>query len=416
MYYFKFADIGEGLHEGKVTQILVKEGDQIKDGDALFEVETDKVTSEITSPVNGKIFKIKIAVDQTVHVGEVVFVIDDGSGPEDPSQENPAHEAPAPAVETAPVSASQPAPVASVEPTTTISADVVISPLAKKIATANSIDVTGLQGSGPHNRIMSADLSQQPAPLSTPTVATQPTPVVQPTKLGTHPVAAREKTSSLRQVIAKNLKQSWEKVAYVTQVVEADVTNLVELRSQYKEMVLKTTGVKLTFLPFIARATALALQQFPIFTSQYDEATQELVYPGTLNLGIAVDTDYGLLVPNIKDAHTKSVLQLAADITTLAKKARARELKGADMSNGHFTITNYGSAGAIFGMPVIKFPEMAILGVGTIVTRVLADHQEHHFMYLTVAADHRWADGVEIATFASTIKKYLENPSLLGIF
>lgn len=205
-------------------------------------------------------------------------------------------------------------------------------------------------------------------------------------------------------------------MAYVTQVVEVDVTDLVRLRQEVKDFVFAKTGVKLTYLPFIAKAACLALQEFPVLTATYDESTQELVYPGTLNLGFAVDTAAGLMVPNVKNAHTLSVLQLAAEISRLARDARDRKLSGGEMNGGHFTVTNYGSAGAIFGTPVIKFPEIAILGVGAITSRLNVYQREAHYLYLTVAADHRWVDGVLIANFANTVKKYLQQPAVLGVF
>ncbi|MDQ0513893.1 pyruvate dehydrogenase E2 component (dihydrolipoamide acetyltransferase) [Mycoplasmoides fastidiosum] len=455
MYQFKFADIGEGLHEGKVTQIFVRPGDSVKDGDRLFEVETDKVTSEITSPIGGKITEIKITPEQTVHVGDVVFLIDDGSG-----------SSAAPAVESKPEAAPaaggasvvgqvkvsdevldfgfskkttskpiSPTPLTTSGPISLSQARAMklkISPFLVKYAEAHHIDLTQVKPTRADGIILKTDLdavanAAAPVVAPTPTVAAPASASATPKSTGPSPtmftgfVARREKTSSLRQAIARNLKNSWNKVAYTNLVIQADVTELWNLRSSIKDSLLKTTGIKITFLPFIAKATAIALTEFPIFISQYDEATQELVYPDTINLGIAVDTDQGLMVPNIKDAQSKSVLQMANEIISLAKKARAKELKGADMSGGNFTITNYGSAGALFGVPVIKFPEVAILGIGTIIDQVqsvslggMGDNRK--IMYLTIAADHRWIDGAAIGHFGTRIRQLLENPSLLSVY
>lgn len=417
MYHFKFADIGEGLHEGKVTNILVKVGDQVKDGDSLFEVETDKVTSEITSPIDGIIKEIKVKIDETIHVGEVAFIIDDGSGEDEPNDQ-PSPQEHEPTVETTPNLAKPATPDSSVdEPKSTaavinpeLSNRSYISPLAAKISQAENIDLSNVVGTGPNHRIMVRD-------LTTP-IPDVPVSVVTPTGFSVPVVngAKRVKTTSLRQAIAKNLKESWNQVAYVSQIVEVDVTDLVQLRTQHKQTILATTGINLTYLPFIAKAVCHALIKHPIFAASYDVATQEIVYPGTLNLGIAIDTEYGLFVPNIKDAHTKSVLVLASEIIALAKKAKIKTLTSQDNMHGHFTITNYGSAGAVFGTPVIKYPEIAILGTGAIIKRLNSQQQTRQIMYLTLSADHRWVDGVAMLHFLNDIKLFLENPSLLGVY
>lgn len=408
MFHFKFADIGEGLHEGKVTNILVKIGDKVKDGDPLFEVETDKVTSEITSPIDGVIQEIKIKVDEVIHVGEVAFVIDDGSG-SDAEYKSVSDQKESEKI----ISVSPNDNENSIVPNVSDFSKSFISPLAAKISQFENIDVSKIVGSGPNQRIMVRDLSQTTTPIVQNTadpvvVSGINVPIVNSSK--------RVKTSSLRQAIAKNLKESWNQVAYVSQIIEVDVTELVQLRTQHKQTILNATGINLTYLPFIAKAVCHSLMKHPIFGATYDAKTQEIVYPDTLNLGIAVDTENGLFVPNIKDAQTKSVLGLAAEIVELAKKAKEKKLTSQDNSNGHFTITNYGSAGAVFGTPVIKYPEIAILGTGTIIKRLNSKQQTRQLMYLTLAADHRWVDGVAMLQFLNDIKLFLENPSLLGIY
>ncbi|WP_391592042.1 Pyruvate dehydrogenase E2 component, dihydrolipoamide acetyltransferase [[Mycoplasma] cavipharyngis] len=529
MYQFKFADIGEGLHEGKVTQIFVKTGDKIKDGDKLFEVETDKVTSEITSPITGIVSEIKIQPEQVIHVGEVVILIDDQNQDSTSKTETVVESTPEIVVESAsPKGASVVGQVvvsdeildfsfgsknsttnsqssasssekinlrqektqlkispplmrfamekginldlvqpnradgivtrkdledafklqlaSSIEKTTSTTEplkqakpQLKISPPLMRFAMEKGINLDLVQPTRADGIVTRKDLEDalklqstssevKTTPTSTPTPTVQTTPVSQvaPTSVisktnVTGLVAKREKASGLRLAIAKNLKNSWEKVAYTNLVIQVDVTELWNLRNSIKDPLLKTTGLKITFLPFIAKATTIALVDFPIFLAQYDEKTQELVYPDTINLGIAVDTEKGLMVPNIKNAQTKSVIDLATDIVDLAKKARSNQLKGADMSNGHFTITNYGSAGAIFGVPVIKYPEIAILGVGTIIDQVQSvavggSSGNRKIMYLTIAADHRWVDGATIGHFGTRIRQLLENPSLLSVY
>lgn len=446
MYQFKFADIGEGLHEGKVVKIHVKVGDNVKDGDVLFEVETDKVTSEITSPVNGKITGINIQEGSTVHVGDVAFDIDDSAAP---TSAAPVEEEAKPAAGGASVvgqvvvsdevlsfdfgskkkSSSTATKSSSVAPGSLqpVPKGMKIAPRFRKLAAEKGIDLNLVVPTGPNNTVVEADLDKAlsaasaPAPTAPSTPAPVPTPAPAPasvtvTKPNTGFVAKRVKTTAMREAIAKNLKNSWNQVAYVNLVIQVNVTKLWDLRSSIKDTLLKTTGTKITFLPFIAKATTIALSEFPIFTAQYDEKTQELVYPDTINLGVAVDTDYGLVVPNIKDAQTKSVLQISHEINVLADAARKKTMKGSDMANGTFTITNYGSAGGLFGVPIIKYPEMGILGVGTIVDHVEAAGVPQKIMYLTIAADHRWVDGAEMGRFTSRIKQLIENPSLLSVY
>lgn len=444
MYQFKFADIGEGLHEGKVVKIHVKVGDSVKDGDVLFEVETDKVTSEITSPVNGKIFEIKIQEEATIHVGDVAFVIDDSSSSTNaPKEESKPAAGGASVVGQVVVSdellsfdfgskkkntstitnKTNPTHVGNLQP---LPKGLKIAPRFRKIAAEKGIDLNLVVPTGPNNTVLEVDLEkalsasknnvQASASNQTPTQTHVSNQVMNVTKPNNGFVAKRVKTTAMREAIAKNLKNSWNQVAYVNLVIQVNVTKLWDLRNNIKDTLLKTTGTKITFLPFIAKATTIALSEFPIFTAQYDEKTQELVYPDTINLGIAVDTDYGLVVPNIKDAQTKSVLQISHEINLLADAARKKTMKGSDMANGTFTITNYGSAGGLFGVPIIKYPEMGILGVGTIVDHVEVAGMPQKIMYLTIAADHRWVDGAEMGRFTSRIKQLIENPSLLSVY
>ncbi|WP_391591659.1 Dihydrolipoamide acetyltransferase family protein / 2-oxo acid dehydrogenase subunit E2 [[Mycoplasma] cavipharyngis] len=440
MYYFKFADIGEGLHEGKVTKILVKVGDTVKDGEPLFEVETDKVTSEITAPISGKIHEIKITVDQTIHVGEVAFIIDDGSNSQTDDQ---AIEAKTSSEQLKSQSVQQQKIMTITQETNTTASDLAtnvsqqaltsdfsqikISSLARKIALAEAIDLTNIKGTGPQNRIIVADLKRSELviekPVITETVASkqiiksEPLVTLNKTFSRTRQMTKeRQKVTSVQIANGLNWKNSWENVAYVTQVVEVDVTNLLALIAKHQKIVKMRTGIELNNLAFVAKATSLALLDFPIFTSTYDSKTQELVYPETLNLGIAVESPNGLIVPNIKNAQTLSVYQLNQKIEQFKIQAQNQQLSEDSMVNGHFTITDYSCYHAIFGVPIVKFPEIAILAVGSVFHRFGHDQKEHYYIYLTVGADHRFVDGATIANFATRIKNYLENPFLLAVF
>lgn len=230
--------------------------------------------------------------------------------------------------------------------------------------------------------------------------------------------AKREKIAPIRKAIARAMTNSWNSVAYVNLVNQIDVSDLWKLRKSVLEPVLKASGVKLTFLAFIAKAILIALAEFPIMAAKYDEAASEIVYPDSLNLGLAVDTEAGLMVPVIKDAQNLSIVEIAKEIVRLAKAARDRKIKPSEMQGGSFTITNYGSVGSLYGVPVINYPELAIAGVGAIIDSAeVKDGQivPAKIMHLTVAADHRWIDGATIGRFAARVKELLEKPEILGI-
>lgn len=306
-----------------------------------------------------------------------------------------------------------------------------VTPLARSLAEKLGINIDLVKGTGPGGRVMREDViafskNPQPTPAA-PAPAASVAPIQQ-TPATPNPVAASstsealsgkvEKVASIRKAIARAMKNSWSSVAYVNLVNEIDVTNLWYLRKKVVEDIQKTTGLKITFLSFISKAILIALQEFPILAAKYDEATESLVYPSTINLGIAVDTDAGLMVPVIKDAQNLSMVQIGLEINRLAKAARERKIKASEMSGGSFTITNYGSVGALYGVPVINFPEIAIAGVGAIQSNVRwvnGQATEGKVMHLTVAADHRWVDGGTIGRFISRVKELLEKPEILGI-
>lgn len=453
MYSFKFADIGEGIHEGKVGEILVKEGDTVKDGTNIIVVETDKVTTEIASPVNGTISKILIKVGDNIHVGQELFLIDTGSG----STVAPA--ATAPAVEdkkeeskeqvgasvvgevkvsnnVLPSFGSQQVEMSSSsnETSTYNNTDVLASPVARLLALEHNVDLSTVKGTGPSGRILKEDIlslmsngsSSTETVQSTVTQQVVSTPVVNTevmtANISQTSIATREdkaiETTPMRKAIAKAMKESWSNVAYTNLAVEIDVTELWDQRNKFKDLILEQEGIKLTLLPFIVKAISKALVKYPTFNSHVDEANGHIIQKGAVNIGIAIDTKDGLIVPNIKNADKLSVLDIAKEITLLAEKARTKKIQMSDLAGGTFSISNYGSLGASFGVPVIKHPEIAIAGIGTLenkAKRVGLHFVERKVMYLTVAADHRWVDGGDIARFVGLVKQYLENFTLLFI-
>ncbi|AJC49731.1 dihydrolipoamide acetyltransferase [Mycoplasma flocculare] len=302
---------------------------------------------------------------------------------------------------------------------------ILATPKARAIAKQANINLADLKIES--RKIESADVenyinSLKSAQTTTPkieTSAAQTEKVINPVVFASNKLEAkREKIALIRKAIARAMTNSWNSVAYVNLVNQIDVSDLWKLRKSVLESVQKAAGVKLTFLAFIAKAILIALTEFPIMAAKYDETSNEIVYPETLNLGLAVDTEAGLMVPVIKDAQNLSIVEIAKEIIRLAKAARERKIKPSEMQGGSFTITNYGSVGSLYGVPVINYPELAIAGVGAIIDSAeVKDGQivAAKIMHLTVAADHRWIDGATIGRFAARVKELLEKPEILGI-
>ncbi|MEE3928231.1 2-oxo acid dehydrogenase subunit E2 [Mycoplasmopsis ciconiae] len=299
------------------------------------------------------------------------------------------------------------------------------TPIARALAAKLGINLADVKGSGMDGRILMEDIKNfKAAPKVEAVVANASAKVetsasVASVKRPSTLEAHSEAIAPIRKAIAKAMTNSWSNVAYTNLKHEIDMTNLWDLRSRIKDIVLKNEGVKLTFLPYIIKAVAVALKEFPIFLAKYNEANQTLDYPGQMNIGIAVDTEFGLMVPVVKNADQLNLLEIAAEVSRLATAARKRTIKPDEMKGASFTITNYGSVGALFGVPVINYPELAIAGVGAIIDRPVVKNGAvvpGKVMYLTTAADHRWIDGAEIGRFNSRVKELLENPEILGVY
>ncbi|KAF5295513.1 hypothetical protein FQR65_LT19892 [Abscondita terminalis] len=347
MFKVKFADIGEGLTEGKVLEVLVKEGQTIKEGDSLFLVETDKVNSEIPAPVAGKVAKLLIKTDQEIKVGDVVVEIDDGSGasaPEPAKKEAKSEpiEENASVVGSTPVSNDVIASRAVPQTTNTANNSAVkATPLARKMAAAQGIDLSGLTGTGPHGRILVADLSS--APKSAGTGSTVP-------------------MSGIRKAVVKAMVKSSTENAAFTGLRNMNITNTYVMRSQLKAFA-ESNKIKLTYLAFIVKAAAKALKEMPNINTRIDVANNAILNIHNVNIGIAIDTPAGLMVPVIKGADQLSIFDIAIKIDELAKKAREGKLAMADMKDGTFTVSNFGAVGLDYATPIINSPESAILGV-----------------------------------------------------
>lgn len=298
------------------------------------------------------------------------------------------------------------------------------TPLVRAFAKKENVNLELVKGSGMGGRIKLQDVkdflaNQAATPAGAPSAIKEAPAQVAPTKPVATGVPYSEPVTPIRKAIARAMTNSWDNVAYVNLVHEIDMSALWDLRSSIKDLVLKSENVKLTFLPYILKAVSIALKEFPKFTAKYNEAKSTLDYPGIVNLGFAVDTEAGLMVPVINDASNLSILELAKEVGRLAKAAREKTIKPNEMKGAGFTITNYGSVGSLWGVPVINYPEVAIAGVGAIVDKPVVKNGAivpGKVMYLTVAADHRWIDGAEIGRFASRVKELLEKPEVLGVY
>ncbi len=397
---FRLPDVGEGVAEGEIKKWLVKEGDSVKEFQPLAEIITDKVNVEMTSPFTGRILTLRAAEGQTVKVGEPILDFEVEGGAE-PAAVSPPAAAPAAGV------LSRPTPDRAVAQTPQVKA----TPAVRKKARELGVDLLRIPP-GPEGRITAEDVEKFAAGTAAATAVVQPVPV--------HAQEAgreeRVKVHGIRKRIFERMAESKRNIPHFSYVDEADMTNVVNARN----ILSKRYGdrVKLTYLPFIIKAAVEALKEFPALNSFFDQDNNEIVLKHYYNIGIAVATDEGLIVPNIKDADRKSVEQLAREEEDLASRARTGKLALPEVQGGTFTITNVGPIGGLFSAPVINFPESAILATHKIQQRPVARNGQiilRDMMYFTVACDHRIVDGAVAAMFGNRLIEYLENPLLLKL-
>ena len=404
MYDFKFADIGEGIHEGRILKWLKNEGDAVTEGETLVIIETDKVNAEIPAPISGKLVKQGAKEGETIIVGSTLAMIDDGrSGAK---EKQPAEEK-AGVVGEIEVSDAVIAP-AREESQAAAPQRTLATPVARLLAQEMGIDISQVKGTGELGRVLKEDLLNLQA-------RAERIPERQPEAPAPAGEERRVPISPTRKAIVKAMTTSKAVIPHTVLMDEANVGALVAFRKQVKDLA-EGKGVKLTYMAFIMKAVLLAIREYPIFNSSFDEAAGEIVFKKSINLGIAVDTPDGLVVPNIKNADRKSIFELAKELGELAEGARNRTLQLAQIQNGTFTITNYGVVDVLFGTPIIKHPEVAILGVGKIHKKpsVVGDEIKiGEVLPLSIAVDHRIIDGADAGRFLIRVKEYLENPLLL---
>ena len=410
--------LGESVSEGTVTRWLKNIGDSVAVDEALLEVSTDKVDTEIPSPVAGTLLAIDVAVDSTVPVGARLGLIGtSGAAP----VAAPAAPKPAPVVATpAPVIAA-PAPVAPAAPLTQ-PVDAYVTPLVRKLANELGINLANVKGTGIGGRIRREDVETLAKPVAPTYSAPAPTASAPsaPSASKSAPVAVsplRGTTvtmSRLRKVIAARMVESLQVSAQLTTVVEVDVTKISRLREKAKASFEAREGVKLSFLPFFAVAVCEALKQHPVLNSSVEG--DQITYHGTEHLGIAVDTERGLLVPVIANAGDLNMGGIARKISDLAARTRDNKVTPDELGGGTFTLTNTGSRGALFDTPIINQPQVAILGLGAVVKRPMVVRGEdggetiaiRSMVYLGLSYDHRVVDGADAARFLVTLKERLE--------
>jgi pyruvate dehydrogenase E2 component (dihydrolipoamide acetyltransferase) len=419
-YIFNFPDIGEGLDEGTILEWYVAKGQEIKSGQSIVRMETDKVVADIPAPKSGTIVARYGNVGETIHVGtplveieiEGIHGVDAVTEANAPAKMEAVEEGSAGVVGTIEVAGSNAYLPASDEGFSTAKKEVkpvikvLATPVARAMAKELSIDINKVTGSGPGGRVTKTDI--QNFHIKNPSEEKH-IPVIPsaPGELITY-----EPLSQIRKTIAKNMINSKHNAAHMTVFEELEISDLIWVREKYKKIYAEK-NVKLTFLPFILKATVNALKQHRQINSQMDLENNRMIYKNYYNIGIAVDTSEGLVVPVINDADKLSLFQIAQKITELSEKAKKRKLTLDEMKNGTFTLTNYGSIGGIYGTPVINYPQVGILGIGRILkTPVVKDDQivVGNVLPLSLTVDHRIVDGGEASRFIIKIMEYLKDP------
>jgi pyruvate dehydrogenase E2 component (dihydrolipoamide acetyltransferase) len=412
-YEFKFPDIGEGLTEGEIVRWLVKEGDEVKEGQPLVEVETDKALAEIPSPRTGVILKILAKEKEIVKVGQVIVVFGEkgealAAPPPKPKSVGVVGE-----LEEAPEEA--PSIVAKAEPVKTplVSEHALATPAVRALAKELGVDINKVKGTGPEGRVLEKDVRQFAEGKEKP--AGPEKKIAKVKKYDLYGYVDRIPLRGVRRSIAKAMVKSKYTAPHVTAMDEADVTALWKIREKEKKAAEKK-GIKLTILPFIVKAVIAGLSEHPYLNASLDDENEEIILKKYFNIGVATDTPEGLMVPVVKNAKDKSILQIADELTKLVEKARNRTIDLADLKGGTFTISNYGALGGIYATPIINYPEVAILGVGKIKDTPVVRNGKlvvRKILSLALSFDHRVVDGGEGARFLNTVIARLEDPDLI---
>jgi 2-oxoglutarate dehydrogenase E2 component (dihydrolipoamide succinyltransferase) len=421
MLSIKVPPLGESIVEATVSRWLKKAGDAVAAGDTLVELETDKITVEVPALKAGVLSKQAKNEGDVVHVDDVLGELDESAVP-----------ATAGAGATTAPTAGSPAPPTGVRGSQTPAApmpaidNVKSSPAARRIADDRGIDIAAVQGTGRGGVVSKPDVLAAPTTARAATPPSAPAPAQQQRAPAMQPPRAngaapgeretREKMTTRRKRIAENLLQSQQSTAHLTTFNEVDMTAVNALREKYKERIEKEQGVKLTFMPFFVRAAVLALKQFPSINAQVDG--DAIIYKHYVNMGIAVASDQGLVVPNIKDADRKGMIEVSREISAVAKRARDGKLTMEDLTGGTFTITNGGVFGSLVSTPIINFPQVGILGLHKTQDRPVAINGQvviRPMMYIALSYDHRIVEGAHAVQFLVRVKELIEDPAAMLI-
>jgi 2-oxoglutarate dehydrogenase E2 component (dihydrolipoamide succinyltransferase) len=417
MTAIKVPPLGESIVEATVSRWLKKEGEPVAAGDTLVELETDKITVEVPALSAGVLTKRLVSEGDVVKVDQPLGEIQEGA-----TGAAPVRSAPAPA-------ASVPSSAPAAHPSTQDGAAVKVSPAAQRIAAEQTVDLASIQGTGRGGVVSKPDVIEQAsrtatasapatapsvAPATAPSAPAAPAPSRPPVPAGER--ETREKMSTRRKRIAENLLLSQHNTAHLTTFNEIDMSAVSALRERMKEKIEKEHGVKLSFMPFFVKATCMALKAFPVVNASIDG--DYIVYHHYVNMGIAVASDAGLVVPSIKDADRKGMLDISRDIVALAKKARDGRLSMDDLTGGTFTITNGGVFGSLVSTPIINYPQAGILGLHKTQDRPIAVNGQvviRPMMYIALSYDHRIIDGQQAVLFLVKVKELMEDPGAMLI-
>jgi pyruvate dehydrogenase E2 component (dihydrolipoamide acetyltransferase) len=417
-YIFKFPDIGEGLTEGIIIEWYVDKGNAVKVGQPLVKMETDKVVTDIPSPREGTIAARYGKVGETIHVGETLVEIDiagEASAAASAPQVEAVEEKGAGVVGTLEVASNNAFLPASEEGTEVRPAaaagaprKVLATPVARAMAREMNIDINQVTGTGPAGRVMKSDIQNFHAPAAA-VSRSAASPSAAPV---TGELIEVRPMSQIRKSIARNMLRSKQSTAHMTLFEEPEVSALVEARARYREEY-KKEDINLTYLPFIIKAVVAALKRHPELNSEMDFEKGNIIYKNYYNIGIAVSTEDGLVVPVIRNADRLTVKELSRAVAEIAVKARDRKLTLDDMKDGTFTITNYGALGGWFGVPVINYPQVGILGIGHINQQPVVAGGEikvGNVMPLSLSVDHRMVDGAEATEFLNDVAAGVADP------
>jgi pyruvate dehydrogenase E2 component (dihydrolipoamide acetyltransferase) len=423
---FRLPDVGEGIAQAEIVEYLVKVGDKVKADQMVVRVETDKAVVELPSPYTGTVLEVPHNPGDSVNVGDPLLVVETEAvaaaappreQPKPPEQHAPAVPPPsAAAVAAATSTPGGQAPAAT--KTAAAGARVLATPHTRKLARELGVDITIVKGSGRHGRITDEDVRRavsaqvEPAPPKAPTAAAVQAPATAGFDFEKYGPTRREPLKGIRKRVAEVMVRSVSTIPHVTHFQEADVTDLLELVKKQRALA-ESRGIRLTFLSFLAKACAAALRKYPAVNSSLDEQSGELVYKDYVHVGIATDTEAGLMVPVIRDVDRKSVLEIAAELQSLALKARDRTIDLEDLRGGTFTISNVGVVGGQWATPIILHPQVAILATCKAEKKpvVRDDHIViRTMMPLALSFDHRVLDGADGGRFMNHIVGLIEDP------